>query len=195
MEVKEKIFILKTIKYAEADLIILGLNQMGGSVRFIAKSALKSRKRFGGGVLEPTHYIEVTYRKKNTESENRLNVIQSAHIVECFPRLRGDYERLELALHFLKLISQVSKEDLEDQELFHMLGNALKAAEKSDNLAYLRTQFELKLLLQQGVLPPHLPANSMLKHSLQQHEQIEIGENEYYSLRSQLSGVLQQYLG
>ncbi len=57
MKEKTRLIILRTIKYSEADLIVHGLNTEGARINFMAKSALKSRKRFGGGVLEPTHYM------------------------------------------------------------------------------------------------------------------------------------------
>ena len=57
----EYLFVLRVIKYGEADLIVSGLNTMGAKIPLFAKYALKSRQRFGGGVLQPTHYIKATY--------------------------------------------------------------------------------------------------------------------------------------
>ena len=135
MILREKIIVLKNIPFQESDLIIHGINEKGCKLAFIAKSALKSKKRFTGSVLEPGGFIALEY-KKSRSSLPRLN---QAWFLESFPGLRKNYERLNLALHFLKLIGRISQEGAEDQgELFHLLGNALKEAEKSKNLKSLK---------------------------------------------------------
>ena len=63
--VKERAIVLRRLKHGEADLIVHCLNEQGTKVSLFAKSAIKSRKRFGGGVLEPTHLIYICYKKPN----------------------------------------------------------------------------------------------------------------------------------
>jgi DNA repair protein RecO (recombination protein O) len=192
MLIHDKVIILRAVKHGEADLILHALNSKGTRLNFIAKSALKSRRRFGGGVLEPSHYLRVVYKKKN--DPNDLMFLEEAEMVESFPHLREDYAKLEVALYFLQLVAQVSHHGNEDDgSLFSLLGNALRAAEKSERPEVLRALFELKLLRQQGVLPPELTIKNWLQTKLANHATLEA--EDLLRIRPILSQALKQYLG
>jgi DNA repair protein RecO (recombination protein O) len=141
--------ILKCVKYGEADLILQILNAQGEKQSFIAKAALKSKKRFGGGVLQPTHFIDFSYKK--TQSE--LLILEEAQLVNGFEKIRSDYDRLEAGFFLLETILKVSVEgDSFGVALFDLLGNGLKALESAENTSRLKLHFGLKVLQQQGVL-------------------------------------------
>lgn len=78
-------FILKKSKFSESDLILQALSEEGEKVGFFVKGALRSKKRFGGGV-EPTHLIEVVYQK--ARQEGGLNLLKEARLIEAFEGLR-----------------------------------------------------------------------------------------------------------
>ncbi|KYG62037.1 DNA repair protein RecO [Bdellovibrio bacteriovorus] len=147
---KDRFIILRKIKYSEADLILHALSPVGEKLSFIARGALKSKKRFGGGVLEPTHFVSFTYKQAE---EGQLNVLQEATLLNDFPGIRKDYDRLELALHMIDCVSKVSQEgDNSSEFLFNLLGNALKAVETAKDPLVLKMHFYIKFLLQQGVV-------------------------------------------
>lgn len=160
---KERFIILKKIKYSEADLILHALSPQGEKLSFIARGALRSKKRFGGGVLEPTHFVSFTFKQAE---QGQLNVLQEATLINDFPGIRTDYDRLELALHVLECVSKVSQEgDKNSEFLYNLLGNTLKAIETTQDPLVLKMHFYLKFLLQQGVvqaepwMAPFLKAN------------------------------------
>ena len=191
MLIKEQIIVLKNQAFSEADLIVRGLNPKGCQLSFIAKGALKSKKRFSGGVLEPSSYIQIEYRP----SKNSLHNIQQAWFLEDFSNLRKSYQRLSLALHFLQLVSQISQEGMEDsEELFHLLGNALKQAENSPQLDNLKIFFQIKLLFEQGVLPTPLALKEVLNKTLSEHTKLDWKENEKQFLLNKLDQSLKNYL-
>ena len=153
MEVKDRFIILRKMKYGEADLIIHALSPLGEKLSFIARSALRSKKRFGGGVLEPSHFVQFTYKQAKSTSEGSLNTLNEATLLNDFRGIRKDYDHLELALHILDCIARVCQEgDRNSEAIFNLLGNTLKALENSDDVKLLRMLFYLKLLNQQGVL-------------------------------------------
>ncbi len=168
---KDKVIVLKQNRFSETDLIVRVLNQKGALLSFIAKGAVKSRKRFTGGVLEPGHFIGVEYKHSRRSS---LHFLCQAWFLKRFENLRRDYDRLQLALHFLSLIEKISQEGVEDSpELFHLLGNSLKALETSNHLPALQFIFEFRLLLSQGVLPPELQTQEFLFFiTIKEHEQL-----------------------
>lgn len=174
---KDRFIILRKMKYGEADLILHALSPRGEKLSFIARGALRSKKRFGGGVLEPSHFVTFTY--KAATDEGQLNVLQEATLVNDFAGIRHDYDKLEFALHVLECVSKVSQEGDQNSEfLFNLLGHTLKAAETSTDILVLKMHFYLKFLLQQGVvnaepwMAPFLKTNLADSNSLVNHRQL-----------------------
>jgi DNA repair protein RecO (recombination protein O) len=194
MQVKDKVFILKKVRYGDTDLILNCLTPSGARVSLFARSALKSKKRFGGGVLEPTHYVHVMYEDKG--SSQTLHTLKEASLIEGFNGLRTDYARIETGLYFVKLIADCVKEgDLDSGELFNLLGNTLRAAEKTEHLDRLRIHFEVKLLANQGVLPIDDPEEkTLLRLPISEHEKPILEESDWIRVRSRTKRVLTEYL-
>ena len=194
MQVKEKIFILRKTRYGDNDLILNCLTPSGARVSLFARSALRSKKRFGGGVLEPTHYVHVLYDDRG-RTEQSLHTLKEASLIDGFEGVRSDYARLELALHFVKLISEVVREgDMDSVGLFNLLGNALRTLESSTALDRLRTHFEVKLLSDQGVLPVEGEEAQLLASPISEHANIALSDDAWSRLRSRVRRVLQEYL-
>lgn len=191
MLLREQVIILSNQAFSESDLIIRGLNSKGYQMSFIAKGAKKSKKRFSGGVLEPTAYIELEYRP----SQKSLHRLQQAWFIEDFLALRKDYKRLSLALYFLQVIKQISQEGGEEdsQELFHLLGNALTLTQYSPNLDSLKLYFQMKILFLQGILPRELTLPEVLNNTLEQHKNFIMEEKKQNELLNRLDQSLKLY--
>ncbi len=148
---KDRFIILRKMKYGEADLILHALSVNGEKLSFIARGALRSKKRFGGGVLEPSHFVTLTYKPGG--GEGKLNVLQEATLVNDFAGIRADYDKLEFALHVLECVSKVSQEgDQHSDFLFNLLGHTLRATETAKDILILKMHFYLRFMLQQGVI-------------------------------------------
>ena len=197
MSLTEKILVLRTFKHGESDLVVHGLNSLGARVNFLAKGAMRSKKRFAGGILEATHYIEVTYKPRTGSNDSDpLHFLLEARLVRDFPLLRTDYARLEAALYMLQLVSKLGQQGVVDSpDLFNLLGNALQTAETSTHLENLKLQFELKILAAQGVLPGEPAFMPWLQANLSQHAQFKVQGDERHWLVSQAHAHLRHYLG
>lgn len=190
--IRDRIIVLKIQPFSESDLIVRGINTKGCQISFMAKGALKSKKRFTGGVLDPTAYIGLEYYHSRTSSLHRL---KNAWFLDDFYRLRQDYHRLELAFYFLKVMNEISQEGTEDtEELFHLLGNALKLATTSPDLNSLKLFFQVKVLFLQGVLPENMAFPEILKGTLKQHQDFKMQEDKKNLFLSKLDQILQHYL-
>lgn len=142
--------ILRKIKYGEADLILHALSAEGEKMSFLARGALKSKKRFGGGILEPTHHVRFIY---SSSGQSEIHTLKEAQLINGFENLRLDYDRLHFALMALDSVARVSLEgDQGSESLYNLLGHLLKSLEKGADLLTLKVQFYLKFLRQQGVL-------------------------------------------
>lgn len=193
MSLEEKIIVLRKIRHGEGDLIVHGLNRNGAKVGFFAKSAVQSKKRFGGGILEPTHFIQVQYKK--SRDDHSLHHLNNAVLLESFPGLRLTYDRLEVALNFVSVVDKIAHEgDIHNEALFDLLGHSLRAASTSDHLALLRLQFHTKLLSLQGVLPFIEDADLLLSASVREHEELVITEEKQFRIRAQVDHVLGQFI-
>ena len=149
--IRTPMIVLRTTKYGEADLIVHGLTPEHGKITAIARSALKSKKRFGGGVLEPTHHIEAQI--KLSADIERMGVLEEARLINGFDGLRLSFERLEMALKVVQAVAKVSHEgDVHLKNLYHLTGHALQSLAGCQNLAQFRLHFVVRFLLQQGVL-------------------------------------------
>lgn len=195
MEIKERFIILRAMKYSEADLILHALSPVGEKLSFLARGALKSKKRFGGGVLEPSHFVQFTYKQA---SEGKINTLNEAMLLNDFKKIRQDYDHLEFALQVLECVARVSQEgDKSSEDLFNLLGNTLKAVETSQDVILLKMHFYLKFLMQQGVLTPEawmaplLRTNIMDSNSLIGDKQLKKDVALYIS---GIESVTQQYL-
>lgn len=198
MLIKEKVIVLKTVRYGDSDLIVNCLTPQGARLSLFARSALKSKKRFGGGVLEPTHYIHVLYDDKTSKGagDGHLHTLKEASLIEDFPRLRTDYNRIELGLHLVQLVANTVREgDVNSTTLFNLLGNALKATEESHDLAKLKTHFEIKLLADQGVLPPEKENIHLVRTPISEHERLQLNPYEWNVLRQQVRQCMDEYFG
>jgi DNA repair protein RecO (recombination protein O) len=163
---KIKGIVLRATKYGEADLIVQMILINGQKISLLARGAVKSKKRFGGGVLQPSHFIEIQFKASLGE---KLGTLQDAHLLEDFAGLRADFDRMELGLFCLAVISKVSQEgDAHAEGLFNLLGHALKGLERSQNLQIFKLSFCLKILFQQGVLDAEAWMTPFLKNSLSQ---------------------------
>ncbi len=184
-EKQDKFIILRKIKYGEADLIIHALAANGSKYSFMARSALKSKKRFGGGILEPLHYVMLSYKDNNDSA--KMKTLSEATLIDDFKLIRESYDRLELALFVLNCVSHVSLEgDANSDFLFNLTGNTLRAVSHSVDLKLLRLHFCLKFLHQQGVIALEPWMTEFLK--------LNISETKILSNSDKAAQLVEDYL-
>lgn len=171
---KLKVLVLSRHVFQESDLILHLASPIYGRLSAIAKGARKSKKRFSGGVLEPSHYIEALISRKSQDQE--LWVLEEAKIIDDFSGLRDSYDRLEAGLWFLEVMIKILQpRDPSAEGLFDLVGHGLRKLSKGGHVNVTRAQFALKLLLQQGVLEREPWMDPYLALSMTQAEVIPQG--------------------
>lgn len=182
--------ILKKIKYSEADLIIHALSQAGEKMSFLARGALRSKKRFGGGVLEPTHHVKFTY---TVSPQSDMHTLKEAQLLQGFELIRTDYDKLDFALTSLNCVSQVSMAgDSDSATMYNLLGHLLKKLEvvkTPAELTLIKVQFYLKFLRQQGVLEGEEWMKPFLRLSLQDPNSLPELAAEQQTVNSKLNSL------
>jgi DNA repair protein RecO (recombination protein O) len=185
-------FILKTGIRGESDLQVVLFTDTVGILNVTAKGALKSKKRFSGGVLEPINYIECEVQSHRW--------LQEAKLLEGFEGVRTDYARIELALLFLKYYYnlQINSEGqvLEHhQALFYLLGHTLRALCNQEDLKRVESQFLAKLLHEQGVLDLSQDLHSLTELvQVRFQAPLKITEHQFNETLKNLRAQIAEYL-
>ena len=167
--VRLRVILLKKTQWGESNLIIHGISSKGERQSALARGALKSKKRFAGGILDPLQYVELVLSRSPRQTQ--LQTVQEAHLVNGFDGLRDSYEKIETAFWVASIVHQFAQEadpvtavsdsthstahtedDLGNRGLFDLCGNALKALEKETDFEKFKIHFGLKVLSHQGVL-------------------------------------------
>ena len=187
-------FVLRVFKHGESDLIVRLLDREGSRITLAARGAMRSKKRFGGGVLEPSHFIEAVYTMGRGDSD--VGLLQEAKLVDGFNLIRSDYDRLQLALRFVSLIDRSGREASPDSEhLYDLLGHGLRSCESAKDLAKLRLHFEVKLLAHEGVLPHDFDFGSVLaEFSLRNSDELPLLPEQVSNLLNRVDHMLESYL-
>lgn len=192
MESKDRFLLLRKVRYGESDLILQALSPRGEKVSFMARGALSSRKRFGGGILEPGHFVQVSFRD---HGDGRMKVMREAVLLNDFPLIKTDYDRLDFVLRVLDAVGRVCQEgDSTSEFLFNLLGHTLRAAEQVRTLETLRMQFWLKFLMQQGVLTPEAWMSPFLRARIEETDTLEDIALQERSRLSALELLVDQYI-
>lgn len=195
MQSRIRAIVLRVTRYRDADLIVHLLTEKGQSVAAMARSALKSKKRFGGGVLEPTRHIEAVLQTRSQEADDRLVTLSEAQLVDPFDQLRSDYTRLQVALEIVGLVDKMLKPgDSEQVSLFNLVGHSLRRLETHSDPSILKMHFQARLLDQQGVLPHEAVFEIFLKTPISSGEEIRLSKAAQLGAEKLLNSYLRQYV-
>jgi DNA repair protein RecO (recombination protein O) len=141
--------VLRKTKLGEADLIVTLLAADGHQVRAVAKSARKTKSRFGARV-EPLSVVDLLLHTGRT-----LEVIAEVEIVSSHDAVRGDLDRMAAGAVVADLLDKISVEGQGEPKLFAMAVATLDAIETAsvDALPLLVSAFLLKSLAMHGYRP------------------------------------------
>ncbi len=143
--------VLRHTDYSEADRIVSVLTPDYGRLKGFAKSARKSRKRFGAG-LEPFAEVELHWVPRTS---GELVTLRQAELVNLRPGLRRDLETISLASHGCELVEVLLDDSGATPEAFALLRAFLDYLDVQGYSVEARLLFELRLLELSGY-GPHL---------------------------------------
>lgn len=140
--------VLKSWPLHEADLVVSLLTREAGKIKGIAKSGLKSRRRFGGA-LEPMTYVLASYAEKPRQELVRLD---SCEIVASPLSEEMDYGRAA-ALAFYTEVLEEALPDRDPQDAIFRLTLAVLAHTRKGHIWMPVTYFSLWIPRLLGWLP------------------------------------------
>ena len=117
--------VLRTWPIREADQIVALFTREFGKLKGVAKSAAKSRRRFGGA-LEPMTHVRASFVEKPRQELVRLDYFE---ILRSPLSLAVDYTRLSALAFFAEVIDETQPDHDPNDAVFRLLLSVLEAAE------------------------------------------------------------------
>jgi DNA repair protein RecO (recombination protein O) len=149
MALKEsEAIVLRTYPLREADLLVTLFTRLEGKVRGVARSAKKSKRRFGGA-LEPLTYVRAYYEDKERQELARLD---SCEVLESPLATEVGYPRAVALGHVAELLDELLP-DREANDAVFRLALAVIAGLRGPDIWMPVTYFELWMTRLMGYLP------------------------------------------
>jgi DNA repair protein RecO (recombination protein O) len=140
--------VLRTWPVHEADLIVSFFTREYGKVRGVAKSALKSRKRFGGA-LEPMTVVRAWFAERPRQELVRLDQLE---IVRSPLSTPVDQVRLTVLSFFAELLDEALPDHDPHETIFRLVLSVLELTSTEQPWMPL-TYFSLWMTRLMGLLP------------------------------------------
>ena len=146
--VQSEALVLRTYPFHEADLLVTLFTRAEGKVRGVAKSAKRSKRRFGGA-LEPLTHVVAHWQEKEGQELARLD---SFDIIASPLTVQVSYQRL-LALEYVAEIIDQLLPDREPNDSIFRLALSIVGQLHSDAVWMPLTYFDLWIVRLIGLLP------------------------------------------
>lgn len=149
MTIKEsEAIVLRTYPLREADLLVTLFTRAEGKVRGVARSAKKSKRRFGGA-LEPLTYVRAFYEDRERQELARLD---SCDVLESPLATEVGYPRAVALAHVAELLDELLP-DREANDAAFRLALSVIAGLRGSDIWLPVTYFELWMTRLMGYLP------------------------------------------
>jgi len=139
--------VLRGYPFGESHRVVVLLSPNHGKLRTVAKGVRKTKSRFGGRLEPLTHVDIILYEGKN------LDTITQVSIINAFPRLRNDLDRVIAAGTMVEVVDAVVQENEPSQRMFLLLQRGLTVLDHGPPHPDLVTSFLLKASAIIGVAP------------------------------------------
>ncbi|MBI5167733.1 MAG: DNA repair protein RecO [candidate division NC10 bacterium] len=133
----------------EVDRIVVFYTEKLGKVRAVASGARRVRSKFGAALLLFT-YGRLVFFERVGKGLHRVNEFA---ILRPFEKLRTDLEVLAHASYLVELLAASTSDEERNEELFHLLLQALGLLEKGHDSFPIARAYEIRLLRSIGYLP------------------------------------------
>lgn len=149
MALKEsEAIVLRTYPLREADLLVTLFTRLEGKVHAVARSAKKSKRRFGGA-LEPLTYVRAYYEDREGQELARLD---SCDVLESPLATEVSYSRAIALGHVAELLDELLPDREANDAVFRLSLSVLPQLRGSDVWMPV-TYFELWMTRLMGYLP------------------------------------------
>ncbi len=141
--------VLRRRDFKESSLLVTFYTKDFGKINGIVKGIKRPKSKYASS-LEPFSLNEIIFYTRRTGD---LRTVSSADLMESYPNIRKDLQKLGFAVYFSELIELVSVPHDANRELFDALIGCLALLEHDQEPEKAACIFEIKLLSTSGIMP------------------------------------------
>lgn len=127
MIVSTEAIVLKSMKYRDTSKIVTLYTRNFGRLSVIAKGARARNNKFGSSLEPAMHVTAVLYKKEQRD----LHLLSKCETGTRFRYIRGDLERLSIAMAVVELVHRVAHQEERNEGLFELLLSTLETIENA----------------------------------------------------------------
>ncbi len=146
--IESEAIVLRTYPLREADLLVTLFTRVAGKVKGVARSAKKSKRRFGGA-LEPLTYVRAFYDVRERQELVRLDACE---VLESPLAAEVGYARAVALAHVAELLDELLPDHEANDAVFRLTLSVLRML-TGDEIWMPVTYFDLWLTRLVGFLP------------------------------------------
>ena len=148
MPKQSEALILRTYPFHEADLLVTLFTRAEGKVRGVAKSAKRSKRRFGGA-LEPLTHVVAHWEEKEKQELARLD---SCEVIASPLATEVTYPRVVALSYVAEVLDQLLPDREPSDDIFRLALSVIRRLQ-ADSLWMPLTYFDLWMVRLIGLLP------------------------------------------
>ncbi len=147
---KVEAVVLRSMNYQESSKILTIFTREFGALGVIVKGARRAKNKFGASLEPLAHINAIIYKKESRE----LQLLTDAELIDSFPGIQQDFEKLFLSLSILELTYIVTRHSEKSNPLFDLLVNTLHTIESATkSVVLLFYYFEARVIVLLGFQP------------------------------------------
>ncbi|RRO16384.1 DNA repair protein RecO [Flavobacteriaceae bacterium 14752] len=151
MFVKTQAIVISSIKYRDADLIVRCYTKALGSISFMAKGVLKSKKgKLRVSMFQPLSLISIEMQYRNKGHLEYFKEVQLTHHLNA---LQSNVYKSSLVMFLSEILNSVIVEEEQNEKLYEFLEFCILHLENTSNYANFHIAFLLKLSSFLGFYP------------------------------------------
>ena len=136
--------------YRDTSLLVDFYTRDFGKIKGIVKGIRDGRERYGS-TLEPFSLNEILFYKRKRGGD--LHQVTQVELVDLYPAVREDLERLSYASYFIELMDELTEVEVADPEIFGLVTDLLAFLGSGASAKRAARIFEIKFFELLGLMP------------------------------------------
>jgi len=151
MFVKTQAIVFSCLKYRDADLIVKCYTKALGSVSFMAKGVLKSKKgKFRASMFQPLSLIDIEMQYRN---KGQLEYFKDLKVSHHLNQIHSQVYKSSIVMFLAEILKSTIVEEEKNEDLYEFLHSSILNLEQSKSFANFHIAFILKLTAYLGFYP------------------------------------------
>lgn len=148
---KTKAFVISSLKFGEADLIVKCYTQSHGMLSFLVKGVRKSRKSsIKVSYFQALSHLEIEFIHRPAKN---LQFFKEVQLHSYYPSVNSDIYKSTLSLFLAEILQSCIQEEESNKALYAFIENTLRALDQAEKIGHFHLMFLLQLSEYLGFLP------------------------------------------